>query len=204
MLQGIKVIDLTTVVFGPYCTQVLADLGADVIKVESPGAGDAFRWAGIPAATPGMGPQFMALNRGKRSIALNLKDEADNAVMRGLRADADVLVVNVRGKALERLGLDYDAVRAIRPDIIYVHCVGFGQDGPYADLQAYDDVIQAASGTATLLPRVDGNPRPRYLPSLVADKVAGLHAAWSLNRFDRRRLLRPGHGRHADRALEGP
>ncbi len=179
MLQGIKVIDLTTVVFGPYCTQVLADLGADVIKVESPGAGDAFRWAGIPAATPGMGPQFMALNRGKRSIALNLKDEADNAVMRGLLADADVLVVNVRGKALERLGLDYDAVRAIRPDIIYVHCVGFGQDGPYADLQAYDDVIQAASGTATLLPRVDGNPRPRYLPSLVADKVAGLHAAYA-------------------------
>ena len=179
MLQGIKVIDLTTVVFGPYCTQVLADLGADVIKVESPGAGDAFRWAGIPAATPGMGPQFMALNRGKRSIALNLKDEADNAVMRGLLADADVLVVNVRGKALERLGLDYDTVRAIRPDIIYVHCVGFGQDGPYADLQAYDDVIQAASGTATLLPRVDGNPRPRYLPSLVADKVAGLHAAYA-------------------------
>ena len=179
MLQGIKVIDLTTVVFGPYCTQVLADLGAAVVKVESPGAGDAFRWAGIPAATPGMGPQFMALNRGKRSIALNLKDAADNAVMRGLLADADVLVVNVRGKALERLGLDYDAVRAIRPDIIYVHCVGFGQDGPFADLQAYDDVIQAASGTATLLPRVDGNPRPRYLPSLVADKVAGLHAAYA-------------------------
>lgn len=179
MLNGIKVIDLTTVVFGPYCTQVLADLGADVIKVESPGSGDAFRWAGIPAATPGMGPQFMALNRGKRSIALNLKDEGDNAVMRGLLADADVLVVNVRGKALERLGLDYDAVRALRPDIIYVHCVGFGQDGPYADLQAYDDVIQAASGTATLLPRVDGDPRPRYLPSLVADKVAGLHAAYA-------------------------
>lgn len=179
MLNGIKVIDLTTVVFGPYCTQVLADLGADVIKVESPGSGDAFRWAGIPAATPGMGPQFMALNRGKRSIALNLKDDADNAVMRGLLADADVLVVNVRGKALERLGLDYDAVRALRPDIIYVHCVGFGQDGPYADLQAYDDVIQAASGTATLLPRVDGDPRPRYLPSLVADKVAGLHAAYA-------------------------
>ncbi|MDP3906463.1 CaiB/BaiF CoA-transferase family protein [Novosphingobium sp.] len=179
MLNGIKVIDLTTVVFGPYCTQVLADLGADVIKIETPGSGDTFRWAGTSAATPGMGPQFMALNRGKRSIALNLKDDADNAVMRGLLADADVLVVNVRGKALERLGLDYAAVRALRSDIIYVHCVGFGQDGPYADLQAYDDVIQAASGTATLLPRVDGDPRPRYLPSLVADKVAGLHAAYA-------------------------
>jgi crotonobetainyl-CoA:carnitine CoA-transferase CaiB-like acyl-CoA transferase len=87
--------------------------------------------------------------------------------------------LNVRGKAVERLGLDYASVRSINPDIIYVHCVGFGQDGPYADLQAYDDVIQAASGTATLLPRVDGNPRARYLPSLIADKVAGLHAAYA-------------------------
>ncbi|MFM2301517.1 MAG: hypothetical protein RLZZ84_1253 [Pseudomonadota bacterium] len=178
MLAGIKVVDLTSVVFGPYATQILADLGAEVIKVESPGIGDAFRWSAKPAVTPGMAPGFMALNRGKRSIALDLKSDADAEVMRGLLRDADVFVVNVRGKALERLGLDYDSVRALKPDIIYVHCVGFGQDGPYADLQAYDDVIQAATGTATLLPRVDGNPRPRYLPSLVADKVAGLHAAY--------------------------
>lgn len=179
MLQGIKVVDLTTVVFGPYCTQVLADLGAEVIKVESPGTGDALRWAAKGAVTPGMSPAFFGFNHGKRSIALNLKDAADAETMRALLAEADLFVVNVRGQALDRLGLDYEAVRRVRPDIIYVHCVGFGQDGPYADLQAYDDVIQAASGAATLLPRVDGNPAPRYIPSLIADKVAGLHAAYA-------------------------
>ncbi len=178
MLDGITVIDLTSVVFGPYCTQILADLGADVIKVESPGIGDAFRWSGASPNVAGMAPGFMALNRGKRSIALDLKSADDQAVMLDLLATADVFVVNVRGKALERLGLDYAAVSALNPKIVYLHCVGFGQDGPYADLQAYDDVIQAATGTATLLPRADGNPAPRYLPSLIADKVAGLHAAY--------------------------
>ncbi|MFM5950357.1 MAG: CaiB/BaiF CoA transferase family protein [Novosphingobium sp.] len=178
MLQGITVVDLTSVVFGPYCTQLLADLGAEVIKVESPKIGDPFRWSAPAPTSPNMAPGFMALNRGKQSIALDLKSEGDRVVMRQLLAKADVFVVNVRGKALERLGLDYEAVRALKPDIVYVHCVGFGQDGPYADLQAYDDVIQAATGTATLLPRVDGDPRPRYLPSLIADKVAGLHAAY--------------------------
>jgi crotonobetainyl-CoA:carnitine CoA-transferase CaiB-like acyl-CoA transferase len=177
-LAEIKVVDLTTVVFGPYCTQILADLGADVIKVESPGLGDTFRWSAPAPTTPSMAPGFMAVNRGKRSIALDLKSADDLAVMHDLLRDADVFVVNVRGKALERLGLDHAAVRALNPAIVYVHCVGFGQDGPYADLQAYDDVIQAATGTATLLPRVDGDPRPRYLPSLIADKVAGLHAAY--------------------------
>jgi crotonobetainyl-CoA:carnitine CoA-transferase CaiB-like acyl-CoA transferase len=177
-LAGIKVVDLTTVVFGPYCTQILADLGAEVIKVETPGFGDAFRWSAEAAQTPGMAPGFMAVNRGKRSIALDLKSDADRAVMLDLLSDADLFVVNVRGKALERLGLDYESIRALNSRLIYVHCVGFGQTGPYADLQAYDDVIQAATGTTTLLPRVDGDPRPRYLPSLIADKVAGLHAAY--------------------------
>jgi crotonobetainyl-CoA:carnitine CoA-transferase CaiB-like acyl-CoA transferase len=177
MLKGMKVLDLTSVVFGPYCTQILADYGAEVIKVETPGSGDSFRWSGRSVATKGMSPGFMTINRGKKSVALNLKDPADNAAMKALAAEVDVFVLNVRGKAVERLGLDYESIRQINPEIIYVHCVGFGQDGPYADLQAYDDVIQAASGTATLLPRVDGNPRARYLPSLIADKVAGLQAA---------------------------
>nr|WP_309229361.1 CoA transferase [Novosphingobium sp. NBM11] len=127
---------------------------------------------GKAAATPGMSPGFMAINRGKQSVALDLKAPDDLACMKALLEEADVFVLNVRGKAVERLGLDYDAVRGINPNIIYAHCVGFGQDGPYADLQAYDDVIQAATGTATLLPRVDGDPRARYLPSLIADKVA--------------------------------
>jgi crotonobetainyl-CoA:carnitine CoA-transferase CaiB-like acyl-CoA transferase len=180
MLKGVKVVDLTSVVFGPYCTHILADLGAEVIKVETPKGGDAFRWSGKAAATPGMSPAFMTINRGKQSLALDLKQPGDLSKMKDLLRDADVFVLNVRGKAVERLGLDYASVKTINPDIVYTHCVGFGQDGPYADLQAYDDVIQAATGTATLLPRVDGDPRARYLPSLIADKVAGLHAAYAV------------------------
>ncbi|SEH19226.1 Crotonobetainyl-CoA:carnitine CoA-transferase CaiB [Sphingopyxis sp. YR583] len=180
MLKGVKVVDLTSVVFGPYCTHILADLGAEVVKVETPHGGDAFRWSGKAAATPGMSPAFMTINRGKQSIALDLKKPDDLTAMQTLLRDADVFVLNVRGKAVERLGLDYASVKAINPEIVYAHCVGFAQDGPYADLQAYDDVIQAATGTATLLPRVDGNPQARYLPSLIADKVAGLHAAYAV------------------------
>jgi crotonobetainyl-CoA:carnitine CoA-transferase CaiB-like acyl-CoA transferase len=179
LLKGVKVVDLTAVVFGPFATQILADLGADVVKVETP-TGDAFRYAGKPAVTPGLGPSFMALNRGKRSIILDLKQPDDLQVMKDMLTDADVFALNVRGKAVERLGLDYESVKAINPDIIYAHCVGFGQDGPYADLQAYDDVIQAATGTTTLLGRVDGDPTPRFLPSLIADKVAGLHGAYAI------------------------
>lgn len=179
MLEGIRVLDLTTVVFGPYATQTLADMGAEVIKVEAPG-GDAFRYAGRPAKTSAMGPCHLSLNRGKQSIMLDLKGEADRAVMRELIASADVFIHNVRAKAIESLGFGYEAVKAIKPDIVYVHCVGFGSDGPYADLQAYDDIIQAATGTATLASRVDGDPRPRYVPSLIADKVAGLHGAYAV------------------------
>jgi crotonobetainyl-CoA:carnitine CoA-transferase CaiB-like acyl-CoA transferase len=197
MLDGITVIDLTSVVFGPYCTQMLADLGAEVIKVENPPIGDGFRYASTPAANVGMGPGFIAINRGKKSVALDLKAEADKAVMLDLLRDADVFVCNVRGKAMERLGLDYESLRAINTELIYVHCVGFGQDGPYADLQAYDDVIQAASGTATLLSRVDGNPRARYLPSLIADKVAGLHAAHATLAAIIHKL-RTGRGQHVE------
>jgi crotonobetainyl-CoA:carnitine CoA-transferase CaiB-like acyl-CoA transferase len=180
MLSGIKVVDLTSVVFGPYCTQTLADLGAEVIKVESPPGGDVFRQGGKPAVTRGMGPGFLAINRGKQSVLLDLKQAGDAAIMRALLAEADVFVLNVRGKAAERLGLDYATVRQIRPDIIYLHCVGFGQDGPYADLPAYDDVIQAASGATSLASRVDGNPAARYIPSLIADKVSGLHGAYAV------------------------
>lgn len=179
LLQGIRIIDLTSIVFGPYCTQTLADMGADVIKVEPP-AGDLFRLAGRPPKTPFMGACHMTLNRGKRSITLDLKDAADAATMRELIATADVFIHNVRGKAIERLGFGHEALKAVKPDLIYVHCVGFGSDGPYADLQAYDDVIQAATGTASLLSRVDGDPRPRFLPSLIADKVAGLYGAYAV------------------------
>jgi crotonobetainyl-CoA:carnitine CoA-transferase CaiB-like acyl-CoA transferase len=179
LLEGIRIVDLTTVVFGPYATEIMADLGADVIKVEGV-SGDQFRHAGRSRTTRGMGPCTLNLNKGKRSLAVDLKTPEGKVAMTAQLAQADVFIHNVRGKAIERLGFGYDAVRAIRPDIVYVHCVGFGSDGPYADLQAYDDVIQAASGTATLLPRADGNPAPRYVPSLIADKVAGLHGAYAI------------------------
>lgn len=197
MLEGIRILDLTGVVFGPYATQVLADLGADVIKVEAPQGGDQIRWSAKAAKTPGMSPLFLTLNRGKRSVALDLKTEPGRAQLRELARDADVFILNVRGKAAERLGVDYRSIRALNPDIIYAHCVGFGQDGPYADLQAYDDVIQAASGAATLQGRVDGDPRARYMPSLVADKVAGLHAAYAVLAAIVHKL-RTGEGQHVE------
>jgi len=178
MLEGIKVVDLTSVVFGPYCTQILADYGARVTKIEAPG-GDVYRYGAKPASTQGMGPGFIALNRGKKSLILDLKQEAEVERLRDLLKDADVFVHNVRAEAIGRLGFGYNDVRALNPNIIYVHCVGFGSEGPYSGLQAYDDVIQAATGTTTLMSRADGNPRPRYLPSLIADKVAGLHAAYA-------------------------
>ena len=178
MLKGIKVLDMTSVVFGPYATQIFADLGAEVIKVEPP-IGDTMRYAGTPSKTKGMGPQFLALNRGKKSVTLDLKDAQDAQIMRDLVAQCDVFIHNVRGAAIEKLGFGYEQSKAINPELIYVHCMGFGSDGPYAPLQAYDDVIQAASGAATLASRVDGNPAPRYIPSLIADKVAGLHAAYA-------------------------
>ena len=179
MLEGIKIIDVSSVIFGPYATQMLADLGADVIKIE-PKRGDTPRYMGKFAKTPYMGGTHMTVNRGKKSIVLNLKIDEDAEILRQLLSTADVFVHNVRGKAIRKLGFGYEAVKAIKPDIIYAHFVGFAQDGPYADLPAYDDVIQAASGATSLLPRADGNPAPRYFPSLIADKVAGTYGAQAI------------------------
>jgi len=179
MLSGVKVLDLTTVVFGPYATHILSDLGAEVLKIEAPETGDISRWLGPPAKTPGMSPTFFAINGGKRSAVLDLKQLHELETMHKLTAECDVFVLNVRGRAAARLGLDYASVKARNPVVIYVHCVGFGQDGPYADQPAYDDVIQAASGATSLAGRVDGDPRARYMPSLIADKVSGLHAAYA-------------------------
>ncbi|MGG7567069.1 CaiB/BaiF CoA transferase family protein [Rhodovulum sp. DZ06] len=178
MLDGLKVVDLTGVVFGPLATQILGDHGAEVIKIEGPG-GDVLRHTVTPRNAPGMAGNFMALNRGKASVMLDLRQEEDREVLRGLLEEADVFIHNVRLQGMERLGFGPDAVRALNPGIIYVHCSGFGAGGPYAGLQAYDDIIQAASGAATLLPRVDGNPQPRFMPSLLADKVGGLSAVYA-------------------------
>ena len=178
MLTGLKVIDLTSVVFGPYATQILADLGAEVIKVE-PTIGDTFRYSSKPAKTRAMSAGHITLNRGKKSVVLDLKDPSDADVMRGLLRDADVFIHNIRTDAISRLGFWYDDVKQVNDEIIYIHCVGFGAGGEYSDLQAYDDVIQAATGATSLAGRVDGDSTPRFIPSLIADKVAGLHAAYA-------------------------
>ncbi len=194
MLEGVKIIDLTSVIFGPFCTQMLAELGADIIKVE-PQGGDIFRWAGVPARTPAMGPCHLTLNRGKRSAALDLKAPADAALMRAMIDDADIFIHNLRERAIEALGLGHEVLRADHPELITVHCMGFGPGGPYADLQAYDDVIQAASGMTGFAGMADGDPRPRYVPSTIADKVAGMYAAQAtLAAYVHR--LRTGQGQH--------
>jgi len=180
-LAGIRILDLTSVVNGAYGTQILADQGADVIKVEDPGSGrgdggDIMRWAGhLPEGAPrGMGPIFLTINRNKRSILLNMKSEPGKKALAKLIKSCDVLATSVRYDGMTRLGLSYEDVAAIKPDIIYVHAAGYGSDGPYAGEPAYDDLIQSASGMADILPRTDGNPVPRILPTLVADKVSGL------------------------------
>ena len=180
-LSGIRILDLTSVVNGAYGTPILADQGADVIKLEDPGSGrgdggDIMRWAGhLPEGAPrGMGPIFLTINRNKRSILLDLKSDAGKRALTRLIKSCDVLASSVRYEGMKRLGLAYEDVAAIRPDIVYVHAAGYGSDGPYAGEPAYDDLIQSASGCADVLPRTDGNPVPRILPTLVADKVSGL------------------------------
>lgn len=184
-LAGVRIVDLTTVILGCFATQVLGDLGADVIKVETPGGpavgGDIMRWGGRAPSGPdsGMGPLFMSYNRNKRSVTLDLKSPGGQTAVRRLIEGADVLTSNVRMDAMHRMKLGYEDVAAIRPDIVYVHAAGFGAAGPYGGLPAYDELVQAASGGADLLPRTDGNPAPRYLPALVADKTVGLYMVYA-------------------------
>jgi crotonobetainyl-CoA:carnitine CoA-transferase CaiB-like acyl-CoA transferase len=178
-LEGVRIVDLTSVIAGPYATQILGDLGADVIKVESTD-GDLMRTAGPVSAHADMAALYLGINRNKRSIALDLKHPRAQAVMHALVKGADAFVTNVRPQGMARLGLDYATLSALAPRLIYVHIVGFGSDGPYAGRQAFDDLVQAASGIADLLPKTDGGQTPRFLPTLVADKSTGLHAVYGL------------------------
>ena len=172
-LAGIRVVDLTSVVMGPWATYILAGYGADVIKVESPD-GDVMRYAG-PSRHHGMGSLFMFMNRGKRSIVLDLKRaEARDALLRVCER-ADVFITNVRPAAMRRLGLGYDDVAAVNARIVYVDLVGYGQDGPYAAKPAYDDLIQGISGLAATFRRV-GDGEPRFVPALIADRITGMNA----------------------------
>ncbi|MEZ6011687.1 MAG: CoA transferase [Hyphomonas sp.] len=179
-LSGLKIVDMSSVVLGPFATLIFGDLGADVIKVETGQAGkggDLMRYAG-KSPTGDLGPIYMALNRNKRSVQLDAVSPDGKAALTALLKDADVFFHNVRMAGMERLGFGYEAVKAIRPDIVYVHCAGFGPGGPYEKRQAYDDLIQGASGFAALNAMRSGGA-PEYAPSLVADKTVGLFAVYA-------------------------
>lgn len=178
LLNDITVTDLTSVIFGPYCTQTFADLGARVVKVE-PESGDQIRYVGTLSENKGMSSCHLTINRGKESVTWGIKTKEGRAALEKLISQSDVFIHNIRHDAMERADLSFETIKAIKPDIIYVHCVGFGSDGPYAGRPAYDDLIQGLSGVTSLLPRVDGNERPRFVPTAIADKVSGLHAVYA-------------------------
>jgi len=176
-LAGVRILDLSSVVMGPYATQVLGDLGADVIKVE-PFAGDNMRAVG-PMRNAGMGHLYLHLNRNKRSIVLDLKTPGGREACLRLAEGCDALLYNIRPQAMARLGLSYEAVAARNPRLVYVGAYGFGEAGPYAGRPAYDDLIQGQTGIAALYGRQSGDV-PRYAPLTLADRAVGLHVAVAL------------------------
>jgi crotonobetainyl-CoA:carnitine CoA-transferase CaiB-like acyl-CoA transferase len=175
-LQGVRVIDLTTVMFGPYCTQIMGEMGADVIKVEAP-EGDIGRQTGV-ARSPGMSAAHLMKGRNKRSVVLDLKQPAGLAVLQRLTQTGDVFVHNMRPQAARKLGIDYGAVSTWKPDIVYAVAMGFGEDGPYAGRPAYDDLIQGMAGMAGLYGMAAGEPR--YAPTVMADKTSGLFLLYAI------------------------
>ncbi|GAA2716432.1 MULTISPECIES: CoA transferase [Streptomyces] len=170
-LAGVRVIDMATVVMGPYAAQILGDLGADVIKIESPN--DTVR-IGALHRTPGMTPLNLNVNRNKRSVALDLKDEHEHTTALELIGTADILITNMRIDALRRLGMDYDSLAAANPRLVYAHAQGFRSDSDRAALAAYDETVQAASGLIDLAERAGDVGAPVVLPSIFGDKVAAL------------------------------
>lgn len=176
-LAGVKIVDLTSVGMGPYATQILGDMGADVIKVETE-QGDLFRHT-APSVHPGMSAAYLQLNRNKRSIVLDLKSPADLAVLKTLLQDADILVSNIRAQSMRRLGLAYEDLQRDNPRLIYCGVYGFSEAGPYAGKPAFDDIIQAMSGVAGIQGRGAGR-EPTYVNSVIADKTTGLTAVYAV------------------------
>ena len=174
-LAGVKIVDLTSMVFGPYATQIMADMGADVIKVEPPG-GDATRYINAGPARD-LGGVFVNCNRGKRSIEVDLHTAEGKALLASLIEDADVFIHSMRGRAIARLGFDYAAVSARNPAIVYTNCYGYSRAGPDADKPAYDDTIQAECGIPFLQGLVNGEPG--FAATIMADKIAGLTALYA-------------------------
>jgi crotonobetainyl-CoA:carnitine CoA-transferase CaiB-like acyl-CoA transferase len=174
-LAGVRVVDLTAMVMGPYCTQIMADMGADVIKVEPP-EGDNTRYISV-GPIPGMSGVFVNVNRGKRSVVLDLRSEAGKTTLRGLIQRADVFVHSMRGKAIGKLGFGYEDVAALNPSIIYTNCYGYSRRGPDRDLTAYDDTIQAECGLPAVQQMLTGEAN--YVGTIMADKVAGMTALYA-------------------------
>jgi crotonobetainyl-CoA:carnitine CoA-transferase CaiB-like acyl-CoA transferase len=177
LLDGIRVIDLTSVLMGPWACQMLADYGADVIKVESP-SGDSTRRVG-PARNSGMSAFYLSMNRNKRSVVLDLKSTDGISAFMALVRTADVLVYSVRPQAMRRLGLSFEAVHAANPRLIYVGAIGFGESGPYAGRPALDDLIQGLAALPSLAARASGG-EPRYLPVCIADRTVALQVVNSI------------------------
>ncbi|MBO9513235.1 MAG: CoA transferase [Variovorax sp.] len=175
-LTGVRLLDLTGVIMGPFGTHILADLGADVIKVEAP-EGDVLRNY-RPLRSPGMSGQVLHLHRNKRSIVLDLKAAEGKKALQALIAESDVLVHNMRPRTIEKLGFGYPAVRAMNPGIVYCGAYGFGAGGLYSDKPAYDDLIQACCGLAELAGQISGNPA--YAATVVCDKLAGQAIAYGV------------------------
>ncbi|OBI72851.1 CaiB/BaiF CoA transferase family protein [Mycobacterium asiaticum] len=174
-LAGVRVVDLTAMVMGPYCTQIMADMGADVVKIEPP-QGDDTRYISVGPA-PGMSGVFVNVNRGKRGMAIDLKSEAGRTALRALIERADVFIHSMRAKAIARLGFSYTDVAAINPAIVYTNCYGYGRRGPNRDLPAYDDTIQAACGLPSVQEQLTGEAN--FVGTILADKVAGLTALYA-------------------------
>ena len=175
-LDGIKVLDLTSVVLGPMTGQYLGDMGADVIKIEPP-EGDITRSIGA-RRSPGMGALFLANNRNKRSVVLDLKRRGGQEALRTMALTSDVLLHSVRAASAARLGLSYESLAAENPRLVYCHVKGFSDVGAYAGRPAYDDIVQALSGLAMLQTIAAGEPR--YVPSIIADKITAVHAAYAI------------------------
>lgn len=176
-LAGVRIVDMTSVGMGPYATQILGDMGATVVKIESP-EGDVFRHT-APARHPAMGAAFLNLNRNKRVIRIDLKAEADLATLKALIGAADVFVSNVRPKSLRQLGLDYASLQPANPRLIYCGAYGYSEAGPYAGRPAFDDIIQAQCGLAAFQ-GANHHDTPQYVNTIIADKVAGLTIAYAI------------------------
>ncbi|MDE1714431.1 CaiB/BaiF CoA-transferase family protein, partial (plasmid) [Chromobacterium amazonense] len=197
-LAGIKVVDLSRVLAGPWASQLLADLGAEVIKIEKPGSGDDTRQWSPPSLPDGRAAYYLCANRGKRSLTVDITQPDGQEIIRRLAADADVVLENFKVGSLQKYGLDYDSLKAINPKLVYCSITGFGQTGPYASAAGYDYIVQGMSGLMSITGPGDGEPHK--VGVAVSDLFTGLYAANAVQAALIARE-RTGAGQHIDMAL---